>query len=1005
MPERIKVDGNEFTAAVADMRDRAVQRRGTVIDPKTAPKPINDSSETTFPDFYPRRLIRQMDDAEIEKVTKALLASMTFSEKCALLVSSTDKAPVRNGVACYLVGVPRLGVPEQRQHDGPAGILHVYETTNLPLGLSLASSFSRELAREYGGVLGREQRSIGSNCQLGCQYDLCRTPYFSRGKDTFGEDHFLTGELAVAQVEGLQAEGAVAMAKHLGGYCMNGDAVLWSEMDEQTFQTAYGYTFQQPAVRARMGSIMTSYNHINGYWAASSKMMQLDTARDLWNWKGCFTTDAGGNAECSVGLGTDVEMGTARNNEASCRAYIKAGLLTEAEIDEAVAHVLYSYGVAGYLGLVEVDELTGKAKSQPGRTDIIRLEDSYWQDRASGLLDKDNSVAEKVSLQGTILLKNNDHALPLKKEDYTNGKSLALIGYGAKYSNGGTGSERSFGVLEYMRSGEEALRELVGDDANIVAEVMDDKFGCLLPGQYVYQDEACTKNGWVKTYGVRLNDPNFAPPPGPPMDMGPPDMDEPHAMPDPEGIDPQSGVPLGGFGGGGHPNSSKEDVLISGHDLGEAAGVEQEINYVTGTRTYLYTSPDHAIFHGEGYTWTGWVKPPVDGEYNFVLMSTGGDVEIKVYDGDDKIASAERAVSSMGNGAWGWDFWDNDGLCPAYAKAKLQSGKAYKVVVTGIGTAPYKGLLIKLNWQMPGYKQEMRDRAVKAAESCDTVVYFTRAGLIGHFPSTSTVFDLSIAEKENIALIQKAVKARGGKFILVVCNRTAFTSEGNWLEDTDALVATFYNGQSGSTALMKLLTGEANFSAKTCLTFPKRSTDTLLSVEDEQVRRHRGSVPVNGSYTANFDEGLDYGYRWYLREDVEPAWPFGFGLSYTSFHWSDFKLRRENDQIKASLTVTNTGDMTGSEIVQLYLGPVQAPEYVHMPLRQLAAFARVEDLSPGESRQVEMVVPKLMLSYWDERQAISDFGDGTRGKWVTPDTPREVMLARSSMDVVYSETL
>ncbi len=359
----VAVEGNAYTQAAS--ADHGIVNGLALENP---PAFSTETETTVFPDLYPRHLIRPMSDEEIAEKSEAVIRAMTFSEKCELL-HGLNMAPKATGFSSFVGGVPRLGIPAMIQHDGPSGCNSLYETTHLPVEMLAGCTFSPEMARKYGQVIGEELVSIGSNWQLGCQYDLTRHPFWMRSRDTYGEDYYLTGEMAVAEPEGRQAQGAGAMAKHMGAYCTNGDNLLSSWVDEQTLHTAYLYPFEQACRRARLASIMTTYTRLNGYYTASNEYMQKDVARDMWGWKGNMTTDAGGNQEVSVHLGTDNEMGYRYNGEPGIRAYLEAGLMTMEDVDAAVRHILWGYGVAGYLGLVEVDRLPGKAIYDPGRTD------------------------------------------------------------------------------------------------------------------------------------------------------------------------------------------------------------------------------------------------------------------------------------------------------------------------------------------------------------------------------------------------------------------------------------------------------------------------------------------------------------------------------------------------------------------------------------------------------------------------------------------------------------
>ena len=135
---------------------------------------------------------------------------------------------------------------------------------------------------------------------------------------------------------------------------------------------------------------------------------------------------------------------------------------------------------------------------------------------------------------------------------------------------------------------------------------------------------------------------------------------------------------------------------------------------------------------------------------------------------------------------------------------------------------------------------------------------------------------------------------------------------------------------------------------------------------------------------------------------MEPGFAFGSGISYTTFRYSDFGVERSDDGLDISLTVENTGGMAGDEIVQVYLGQAQVPDYAQSPKRQLAAFLRVEDIRPGEVRPVRLHVDERELSYWYVQAPLTVRPDGTRDKWVVARGPRSVMIGASSEDIRYT---
>ncbi|RDB19225.1 putative beta-glucosidase I [Hypsizygus marmoreus] len=201
------------------------------------------------------------------------------------------------------------------------------------------------------------------------------------------------------------------------------------------------------------------------------------------------------------------------------------------------------------------------------------------------------------------------------------------------------------------------------------------------------------------------------------------------------------------------------------------------------------------------------------------------------------------------------------------------------------------------------------------------------------------------------------VAAANPKTIVVTQSGSSITLP--WVDDVPALVHAWYLGNATGDAIADVLFGKHNPSGKLSLTFPKAEQD----------------IPSCGHFHSEngkirYAEDLFVGYKHYHHRKIEPLFPFGFGLSYTTFTISDLQLSEPlvcNDSfsLTASVTVSNTGSLPGSEVVQLYVTLPSTSDLTHPPL-QLKAFAKVRDLQPGVSERVELALDKYAVSYWSE---------------------------------------
>ena len=339
---------------------------------------------------------------------------------------------------------------------------------------------------------------------------------------------------------------------------------------------------------------------------------------------------------------------------------------------------------------------------------------------------------------------------------------------------------------------------------------------------------------------------------------------------------------------------------------------------------------------GEEAERIGYIEAPTSGTYKFVIQTNGGKAKVAIKGLNDNVSSNASASDGVS-----WDYYTTEGLNYSTASVKLTAGNKYQIIVTARQSSTYRDQGVKLGWITPTKAEEDMAAAVEAASKPNTkVVMFTRTGATGHGPVFQTDYDISLDEIKEIKEVQAAAKAAG-------------------------------------TALAEILTGEVNPSGKLTVTLPKTNNDTLLtygyysedSTSGNNYNKYRAGDQSQKSYTAHYEEGLNFGYRWFDSEEgAEYQYPFGYGLSYTDFEYSNMQVQDNGDfTYTVTVDVTNTGDVIGDDIVQVYIDDgAEIPENVQVAKKQLVAFARVEGIAPGETKTAEMTVEKRMLSYWDD---------------------------------------
>jgi beta-glucosidase len=204
-----------------------------------------------------------------------------------------------------------------------------------------------------------------------------------------------------------------------------------------------------------------------------------------------------------------------------------------------------------------------------------------------------------------------------------------------------------------------------------------------------------------------------------------------------------------------------------------------------------------------------------------------------------------------------------------------------------------------------------------------------------------------------------------------------------WLGKVAAVLQAWYPGQECGDAIADVLTGRRDPGGRLPQTFPKRIEDTPVAVGDPRV--YPG---VDGA--VEYREGIFVGYRHYDAKGIAPLFPFGHGLSYTSFAWSNLRLDRERvtpgGEIALSLDVSNTGGRPGVEVVQVYVRDVSAS--VERPQKELKAFAKVL-LQPGETRTIRLSLGMRALAFFDV----------ARKAWVAEAGAFEVLAGASAGDI------
>lgn len=253
------------------------------------------------------------------------------------------------------------------------------------------------------------------------------------------------------------------------------------------------------------------------------------------------------------------------------------------------------------------------------------------------------------------------------------------------------------------------------------------------------------------------------------------------------------------------------------------------------------------------------------------------------------------------------------------------------------------------------------------------VAIITIGRLSGEFADRTTDdFNLSVEEKELIAQVCTAYHAAGKK-VIVLLNIGGVIETASWKHLPDAILCAWQAGQEGGNSIADVLSGKVSPSGKLTMTWPIEYTDHASSSNFPLNMKPDLNLTDHGVLKSdckdydftNYVEDIYVGYRYFESFNKSVSYPFGYGLSYTSFEYSDCSVKANDDDFNIQVTVTNTGKIEGKEVVQLYVSDIFNKER-NKPVKELKAFAKTKTLKPGESETLTMCVRLSDLASFDE---------------------------------------
>ena len=399
----------------------------------------------------------------------------------------------------------------------------------------------------------------------------------------------------------------------------------------------------------------------------------------------------------------------------------------------------------------------------------------------------------------------------------------------------------------------------------------------------------------------------------------------------------------------------------------ESTKVVKNINDLGMSWETLAADPETAMalfMANEKYTksrrWTGYYRAATDGPYEVVLEGPGEGGGNRLFV-DDKLV---------------FDNWKLVRAFQPHTTLQLTAGP-HKVVAEDYRYEPVNG---KLRVGIADERTLVSAKAKALAAKADVVVIAAGFDNASEGEGGDRTFDLPIGQDEMIREI-----AAANPHTVV-----AMTSGGNvdssaWLEKIPAYLETWYGGEQGGTALGEILFGAVNPSGHLPATFERHAEDNPT---------YYNYYPEGDSIRVVYKEGVFEGYRGYEQSEVKPLFPFGFGLSYTTFKYWNLAVSSvvgssgaggSGPHYKVSFDLTNTGQRAGATVAQVYVGEAHAS--VPRPLKELRGFQRIP-LQPGQTKIVEFPLTAKSLAYWDL----------ARHAWVVEPDQVEISVGGSSID-------
>lgn len=770
----------------------------------------------------------------------------------------------------------------------------------MPGPVCQAATWSRSQLGALGRLLCSEARTKSSHVLLAPTICCARNPLGGRNFECFGEDPFLAGALAVEYVRGVQHTGEVAATpKHFVANEQEYQRfTIDADISEKALREIYLRPFEM-VVRSPTppGCIMTSYNSVNGSQADMSRWLISQVLREEWGFRGLVMSDWGGTNSTVESLLAGLDLEMPGPPEKRGRALVEAVETATRRGDTAGYTKLQTAIDTSVTRVLSLAQKHGLLGLTP--EDASRTRDSPEQ---SSTTPQDVALMRSIAAAGIVLLKNTTSTLPLRAADLHD-KQVAFIGPNALDGTPGGGGSATMNP-QYLSQPMASFQRVAAEN------------GASVKVKHALGALACK---WLPVF----------------------DASQWHAP--------------------GDETSSL--VRVDYFDTQDLSGPLRETQHRNSSIVDVSDSAPLAFqvdpVPKYSFRVTSVLTPKTTGTHSFSLSSVG-DAVLRI---DGALVVDNRNWTGLGETFYAF------GSAEAIGTIALQAGKTYAVTVEASvrrEPRPAGGFSEESNHVFAahpsvriGYLEELPspealiDQAVALADESEAAVVVL--GLTDEWESEGYDRQDMALPRGQDALVEALVRRVRRPDRLVFVNQSGSPVELPWIDTVGTFLQAWYGGQEAGNALADVLLGTVNPSGRLPVTWPRRYADLPFDSDRETWPGVDGKV--------HYKEETQVGYRWYSNHDATPQWWFGQGLSYAQF--SSEMVSVEEDEAggrwRATVSVRNTGDVAGAEIVQLYFWPEGRREDV-----TLVGFDKTDVLAPGEEVQVLVTVEQRDAARWGD---------------------------------------